>query len=211
MIKKILKVILQSVIPCRALVWKNSQKMGVALTFDDGPHPIFTPKILDVLNAFQVKATFFVVGDQVEKYPELICRIAKEGHLIGNHSETHQVLSGFSMKAIQGEIKTTSERIHALTGQSPTLFRPPKGVISPRLLFYLFMYRLTCVLWSVDPEDFEAKTAEEIIMRVSHQLHGNGDIILLHDRFAHTVEALPRILNGIKQRQLDCVTVGALI
>ena len=204
-----LKQALQFILPGRWIIWRGRKDgQAIALTFDDGPHPEWTPKVLDTLLAFKAKATFFLVGEKTRKYPEIVHRIAGEGHEIGNHTHSHRVLSGLSTAQIHEEIELGAQAIQECIGTSPNLVRTPKGVQSLRSFWYLLTHHLTAVAWSVDPEDFMAESAETILAKVERQLVGSGDIILLHDKNRHTIDALPRLLAMIQNRGLETVALS---
>jgi peptidoglycan/xylan/chitin deacetylase (PgdA/CDA1 family)/spore germination protein YaaH/GT2 family glycosyltransferase len=181
-----------------------SSRHGVVLTFDDGPDPQWTPRILDILKAYHAQATFFVTGINAERYPNLIRRIQTEGHLIANHSFFHPDIGKVSTPHAAMEILSTTRLLESLTGTSPRLFRPPY------LRDSLPAHRdeLTAVVraqqqdlivlgQSIDPRDYERPGADELVARVAEQ-RGSGNVILLHDGGgdrSQTVEALPRILD----------------
>lgn len=186
-----------------------AQDDTVALTFDDGPDPDWTPAILDILKAHQVKATFFVVGSEAERYPELIRRIIAEGHEIGNHTFTHPNLAEAPAPLIKLELNATQRLIESLTGRSTALFRPPYNADSrPTDLTELLPIGIAqsldymTILENVDPRDWQKPEKGALLDRVKAELP-RGNIILLHDgggdRSA-TVAALPAILDHLKER-----------
>ncbi|MBE2204198.1 MAG: glycosyltransferase [Chthoniobacterales bacterium] len=181
----------------------------VALTFDDGPDPDWTPAILDILKAHHISATFFVVGSEAERYPELVQRIVAEGHEIGNHTFTHSNLAEAPAPLVKLELNATQRLIESLTGRSTTLFRPPynansrpknPGELLPIEIAQSLGYMT--VLENVDPRDWQRPSKETLVDLVKTELpHGN--ILLLHDGGgdrSSTVEALPGILAYLKER-----------
>ncbi len=192
----------------------------VALTFDDGPDPTWTPKILDVLKAKGVPAAFFLLGQQCENYPGIVRRIVSEGYEIGSHTYTHTNLALASPQRTRIELDATQRLIQTITGRSTTLFRPPYEAdsrpsqiseIAPLIIAQELGY-LT-VMESVDPEDWEKPGADVILQRVKQQRHG-GSIILLHDAGgdrSQTVEALPRIIDYLHARGDQIVSLSQLI
>lgn len=192
----------------------------VALTFDDGPSPDWTPAILDVLKAAGVKATFFLVGSEVERHPEIVQRIVAEGHEIGNHSYTHPNLAEATPALIRLELNATQRLIESLTGRSTTLFRPPYNADSrPSKIEELVPIGIAqslgymTILENVDPKDWQKPTKNELIERVKSELP-NGNIILLHDGGGNrsaTVAALPAILDYLKERGNRPVVISDLI
>jgi peptidoglycan/xylan/chitin deacetylase (PgdA/CDA1 family) len=183
---------------------------AVALTFDDGPWPENTPKVLEVLAKARVKATFFLVGRQVRKHPELVGEELRAGMALGSHSYSHpQPFGALSGDAIRQEI---DQGVAALAdvGVKTTLFRPPGGAIPPVVVSAARAKGLHTVVWTVDPDDWKrGTTAEQITQRVLAEAKP-GAIVLLHDgggdRTA-TIEALPKIIAGLKQRKLSFVTL----
>ncbi len=194
----------------------------VSFTFDDGPDAVWTPKILDVLKARGVKATFFIVGHNGEFNPSLVKRIVEEGHEIGNHTYTHAKLTKISQVRMRLELDATQRLIESLTGRSTTLFRPPYNADStPSRLEELMPLKFaesdemgyTIVLEKIDPQDWSRPGADVILQRVKEQ-RKDGNIILLHDAGgdrSQTVEALPRIIDWLQARGDQIVSIGELL
>ncbi len=192
----------------------------VALTFDDGPDPVWTPRILDLLKAANVKAAFFVVGVNAERYPGLVRRIVEEGHEIGNHSYYHPNLALCWPEHIRLELNATQLLIQSLTGRATTLFRPPYAAdTQPSAVAELTPLQIAqelnylCVLENIDPQDWARPGADVILQRVKQQRH-DGSIILLHDaggERSQTVQALPRIINYLKARGDNIVPLSQLL
>ena len=192
----------------------------VAITFDDGPDPQWTPKILDILKAANVKAAFFLVGVNAEHYPNLVRRIVNEGHEIGNHTYYHPNLALCWPEHVRLELNATQLLLEAITGRATTLFRPPYAAdTSPSQLSELIPLQIAqdlnylVVLESIDPQDW-AKPGAEIILRRVKQQRRDGSIILLHDaggNRSQTVEALPRILEWLHTRGDTVVPLSTLL
>ncbi|MGH8047082.1 MAG: glycosyltransferase [Chthoniobacterales bacterium] len=192
----------------------------VALTFDDGPDPEWTPKILDVLRQWHVHATFFLIGENAEQYPELVRRILAEGHEIGSHTYTHPNLALVSTEQVKLELNATQRLIEGITGRSTTLFRPPydadssptdAGQLAPLQIADDMNY-LT-VLEAIDPQDWAKPGADEIVNGVRDQIT-RGSIVLLHDGGgdrSQTVEALPKILEYLRERGSRVVSLHKLM
>lgn len=185
---------------------------AVALTFDDGPWPSDTGRILAILERFRVEATFFMIGRQAERYPELVGRVRRAGHAIGNHSYDHPedpALTEMTEPRIAEELARTGQ-ILADEGVQPTLFRPPGGSYDEFVIQEALRQRMRVVMWSVDPQDWRAGlTAKDIVKRVLKNVEA-GSIILLHDGGGdgdHTVKALPDLIRGIKKKGLGFVAV----
>jgi len=192
----------------------------VALSFDDGPDPKWTPQVLDILKAHHVKAAFFLLGEQAEANPELVRRIVQEGHEIGNHSYTHPNLSRVSRRQAELELNATQRLIEAITGRSTTLFRPPFNADSrphdPKEIATIELAQemgYLTVAENIDPEDWQRPSADEILRRIKRLRH-EGSIILLHDAGGdrrETVKALPRIISYLRERGDEIVTLSRLV
>ncbi|MEI7026284.1 polysaccharide deacetylase family protein [Paenibacillus sp. y28] len=202
--------------PDSEVVWKvdTDQKL-VALTFDDGPNPVYTPAILDVLRQYDAKATFFVLGKRVLLYPEIAIREINEGHEIANHTFDHHFLKNVSPEILKQEIEQTREIIFEVTEQLPQVFRPPGGFYDKALLDLAREEKFTVVMWSwyQDTRDWKKPGVDKIVNTVRSNLH-NGDIILFHDMegdCSQTVEALKKLLPDLKQQGYQFVTVTDLI
>ena len=192
----------------------------VAVSFDDGPDPQWTPKILDILKGANVKAAFFLVGANAERYPKLVRRIVDEGHEIGNHTYYHPNLALCWPEHIRLELNATQLLLETITGRSTTLFRPPYAAdTSPAQLSELTPLQIAedlnylVVLESIDPQDW-AKPGADIILRRVKQQRRDGSIILLHDAGgdrSQTVEALPRILEWLHIRGDTVVPLSTLL
>ncbi|MFA7345114.1 MAG: polysaccharide deacetylase family protein [Terrimicrobiaceae bacterium] len=198
----------------------SDQDGAVALTFDDGPDPDWTPAILDILKAKGAKATFFVVGAEAERHPALVRRIVAEGHEVGNHTFTHPNLAEAPPALIKLELNATQRLIESLTGRSTTLFRPPYNADSrPANLRELVPIEIAqslgymTILENVDPQDWQKPKKDRLLQRVKSELP-RGNIILLHDgggdRSA-TVAALPSILDHLKERGNRVVLISDLL
>ena len=192
----------------------------VAITFDDGPDPRWTPKVLDILKAANVKATFFVVGVNAERYPALVRRIVNEGHEIGNHTYYHPNLALCWPEHIRLELNATQLLLETITGRATTLFRPPYAAdTGPTELSELAPLKIAedlnylVVLENIDPQDWAKPGADIILRRIKQQRH-DGNVILLHDAGgdrSQTVEALPRILDWLHTRGDTIVPLSTLL
>jgi cellulose synthase/poly-beta-1,6-N-acetylglucosamine synthase-like glycosyltransferase/peptidoglycan/xylan/chitin deacetylase (PgdA/CDA1 family)/spore germination protein YaaH len=193
----------------------------VALTFDDGPDPKWTPMILDILKKYNVKATFFLVGSQAEQYPDIVRRIVNEGHMVGNHTYTHANLAEIPNEQVQIELNATQRLIENITGRSTTLFRPPYNADSqPTNLAELAPLKTVqddlgylIVMENIDPEDWARPGADVIVDRIK-ALRREGSLILLHDAGGNrqqTVDALPRIIEWLQNRGDTIVPLSELL
>ena len=179
-------------------IWGFSiQKKSVYLTFDDGPHPDITPWILDILKKEQIKATFFCVGDNVRKYPEIYQRILKEGHKTGNHTMYHSNASNCSKEEYKTSIQEAEKYINT------NLFRPPYGRL-PMTWEKEIIDKYKIIMWTWLSYDFDIKTSIETILKKTNEIK-NGDIIVLHDNpkiAKKQKELLPLILHKLKEKKL---------
>ena len=187
----------------------------VALTFDDGPHPVYTPEILRILDRYHVKATFFLVGSRAEQYPGLVREIAVRGHAIGNHSFTHpHDITADSPAGIASEIGRCGQEIERLTGRRPRLFRPPMGAVSDAVLKAAGDEGYRTILWTVSADHHDAPTPEAMAERVLRQIRP-GAIILAHDGMYpmrwKDVAATPLIIEELQRRGYRFVTIPELL
>lgn len=179
----------------------------IALTFDDGPHPTYTPLLLDGLLERGVCASFFVTGENAEQYPELILRMQAEGHLIGNHTYSHIQLSGTNREAYRAELVQTNEILQQITGEEVQYVRPPYGSWDKSFEAELNMFP---VLWTIDPLDWCSRDADSVAQRVLSKA-GEYDIILLHDEYESTVTAALQIVDTLLEQGYTFVTVDEII
>ena len=185
----------------------------IALTFDDGPHRIYTEKVLDVLERYGVRATFFVIGSNVEDYPELVLREIAAGHEIGSHTYSHLHIIGQSEESIEEELRHCENVLRDCASVRPRLFRPPEGVYGEGVLRAAAAFGYKVIYWSVDTRDWTHPSVEKIVDNVLNNTRG-GSIILFHD-FAvgksETIEALEKIIPELQKRGYEFVTVSELI
>jgi len=175
---------------------------GVALTFDDGPDPAGTPAILDILAKYEAKATFFLKGKEVERNPELVKRIFREGHLCGNHSYSHGNFWAFlPPRKMAAEIEMTNRLIGSLTGTTPAFFRPPYGVINPMVHWALKRMPMKVVLWNRRSYDTIRRDPDRIMQKILPRLSA-GDILVFHDTSPATRELLGSLLEEIRRKKL---------
>ncbi|MFD0674553.1 polysaccharide deacetylase family protein [Cohnella sp. GCM10027633] len=188
----------------------------VALTFDDGPDGKYTPQVLDILQEYGVKGTFFLVGPQVDKYPDTANRILDEGHSIGNHTWSHKDLTKLTDKEISEQIDKTQQAIADVTGFTPSLMRAPYGAMSDALLDALHERGMSHVYWTVDTRDWAGTSVAD--MRKDVRSHAKpGAIILMHsfggrkNALEHTLALLPLIIEDLKAKGFEFVTVEEMI
>lgn len=191
----------------------DPHSMKIALTFDDGPHPYKTDAVLDILAKHGIRATFFVVGENVSYYPEPLKRAVALGHEIGNHTYHHALLSNACEKNTAEEIDKTEEIVFQTAGYRTKLFRPPEGAYDTCALNVIKNKDYRVILWTVDTRDWENTSAETMVKTVMMNIKG-GSIILFHDymsKKSHTLEALEILLPKLLDRGYEFVTVSELL
>jgi peptidoglycan/xylan/chitin deacetylase (PgdA/CDA1 family) len=181
----------------------------VALTFDDGPHPVMTALLLDTLRRYHAHATFFVVGTKAEEAPELIHREEEAGNQVASHTYSHDNLDKLSPGEIEKEILYADGALARITREHPRYVRPPGGEYDLRSISVFARLHRTFALWSVNPGDWEKPPPQKIVDLVLKQVRP-GTVVLMHDDALNTVEALPRILSELKRRGYRFVTMSEL-
>lgn len=188
-------------------------QMKIALTFDDGPHPYYTEKILEILKKYDIKATFFFVGQNIVNYPEAAEAVYKAGHEIGNHTYTHHRLRSMEYSELLSELERCDDAIYEIDEYRPHLFRPPEGAFNTELEKTALMLDYSIILWSIDTRDWEHRSPEKILEHVTEKVKG-GDIILMHDYIgvnSPTPEALELIIPALLEKGYSFVTVSELM
>jgi len=210
-------VILQQRYPDTLVLSAAPTENTVALTFDDGPDPRFTPQILDLLAEYDIQATFFVTGARAEAYPELLQRIVNEGHIVGNHTYGHpNLVEATDMDVLETEVLRTEEIINSIVGYRTKLFRAPYGFLYDELLEQLGAMDYTVVGWSVDSLDWREDPPEDIAYNVISNIHP-GAIVLMHDGAGetgdrtNTIEALRQIIPNLIDQGLGFETVPEML
>jgi peptidoglycan-N-acetylglucosamine deacetylase len=180
----------------------------VCLTFDDGPDPGWTPRVLDALRAARARGTFFVQGSKAAACPDLVKRIHAEGHDIGHHSWTHGHPSKTSAAELEAEIVRTRAWLKTMIGIDSTLFRPPHGKMSAAKMVGAWTLSQTIVLWNADPGDLHQPSGDALLAWVDEHPAQAGDIVLLHDRAPALVETLPALIDRIRARGLGLARIS---
>ena len=201
--RQLVKKSIETALPEQAMLSRGSRirsnagaerpaQCAISLTFDDGPHPEFTPQLLDNLGSADIKGTFFIVGEKAEQHPDIVKRIADEGHEIGNHTWTHSEPRETSARQFRDELARTNDLTSELTGQTCRLTRPPKGELWPGKILALLKLRQTIVLWNRDTNDYQMDSWADMESWCRKFVPEHGDIVLMHDNhsFAVTVAAL---------------------
>ena len=191
----------------------NTHLPEIALTFDDGPNPVYTSQILAILQTYNVKATFFDVGYLVKDYPNIVRQEFLQGNSIGNHSWSHPELTRLSATGIFSQLVSTSDAIQSVIGTRPTIFRPPYGSFNRIVLSQAIRLNLSTIIWNNEAHDWATPGVNVIARRILN-LAQDGGIILLHDGGgfrAQTVAALPIIITTLRQRGFTFVTIPQLL
>lgn len=187
--------------------YAESNQKKIALTFDDGPHPYYTGQLLKGLREREVKVTFFITGQNVEKYPEIVKEMYGDGHLIGNHTYYHTQLTSRNAEDFKKELIMTNEAIKSVTGEETIFVRPPYGSWNKKFEEELNMFP---VLWTVDPLDWCSDDVSCIVRSVTTKVEEN-DIVLMHDQYKTTVTAALKIVDELKAQGYEFVTVDELL
>lgn len=205
---------------CQGVYFKGeTAEKVVALTLDDGPDPVYTPQVLDILERFQVKATFFLIGRQAQVHPELVRAIKDRGQAIGNHSQNHHFyLSWLGPERMRAEVLDTQEVIFQINGEYPRYFRAPLGWVSSELVALCRELKLPIINGSIKAGDVSNPGTDQIVESVLSRVQ-NGDIIILHDaggvggyrNRSQTLEALPIIIERLKEKGYQFVFIDELI
>jgi polysaccharide deacetylase family sporulation protein PdaB len=188
----------------------DASRKWIALTFDDGPHPGYTERILKILDQYDVPATFFLVGQMAERHPDLVRAEAAGGHSIANHTYHHLSLTKIPQDSVATEIKACGEVLRSITGKAPHLFRPPGGEYNDQVAEASEALGYRMILWTDDPADYASPGADVIVKRTLDHVE-NGGIILLHDGIDQTIKVLPKILSYLKSHGYECVTIDEML
>lgn len=183
----------------------DPNKPMIALTFDDGPGP-YTDKLLDILEKYDARATFFLTGTQVNKYPDEILRMYKMGCEIGNHTEQHKDLARLKKKAIKSQVSTTNKKIKKITGKDVGLVRPPYGSVNKLVKDSV---KEPLIHWSIDSNDWKKKDAKKITKYIKNHAK-DGDIVLLHDIHKFTVKSMETVIPYLVKQGYQLVTVSEM-
>lgn len=192
------------------LVQGNPALKQVALTFDDGPHPFYTLQLLKILQHYNVKATFFLVGEKAQECPEIVRMEVAQGHEVANHTYHHINLLKVTPEQDAVEIKACGEVIRSITGKAPRYFRPPGGRYNRRVAEIAEALGYTTILWTADPSDYKHLPVRSIQRRILTRID-NGGIILIHDGIQETIDMLPGIITKLRAMGYQFVTLEDMI
>lgn len=188
-------------------------KKRIALTFDDGPHPSFTGKILDVLAEYHVHATFFMIGENLDYYGAIAPRVAQEGHEIGVHTYHHECIRKMSKAALAEDLRKTEQKIREITGAAPHLIRPPQGACSRENCDAAAAAGYSVIFWSIDTKDWAGNDADRIVSNTLKTIQ-SGDIMLFHDYVCchnTTIAALRQLIPALQKQGYTLCTVSELL
>lgn len=186
---------------------KPVEEKKIAITFDDGPHPVYTPKLLDGLKRRGIVATFFVTGENAEQYPDIIREMSEDGHLIGNHTYSHMQLTNSNRDKFRSELVKTNKVLKDITGKDVSFVRPPYGCWDKSLETELNMFP---VLWNIDPLDWCCNNADCIVQKVEKNAKENA-VILMHDYYETSVTAALQIVDDLTKQGYKFVTVEEIL
>ena len=210
LLRQAVKTVLEGILPDEVFLTRGRTRFGssspakaISLTFDDGPHPEHTPRVLDALAKLNATATFFVIGERAEQQRSLTRRIVDEGHELANHTWTHSEPSRTSPEQFLQEIRRTREFIEGLTGEACWLMRPPKGELSPSKMRGLIRERQTIVLWNRDSKDYRMRNASELADWLNTYQPHHGDIVLMHDAFPAAAGGLNEFAGVWKEPEIE--------
>ncbi|WP_096549843.1 polysaccharide deacetylase family protein [Ureibacillus thermosphaericus] len=189
------------------IVTPKTDRKKVALTFDDGPHPQVTMQILNTLEKYGAKATFFMLGKQVENHKNIVHEVLNRGHEIGNHTYNHPVLTKQSTSQVSWQVDYTSQVIYDVIGEYPTLFRPPYGATNS---YVESLIDVPVILWTIDTYDWKYRDSNKLLPIIKANLH-DGAIILMHDIHQSTADGLESVLAYLQQEGYECVTVSEIL
>jgi len=211
-IKQLVRAGMAATLPRRRFMVSGPRSgNAVCLTFDDGPDPEHTPRLLDVLREHGAKVTFFMIGREVEKYPHIVRRAIDEGHAVGGHSFTHGDPTRTTGRQLADEAERTEQLFEKVLGRRVSLFRPPHGKLTALKMWHLWKGGQSVVLWNVDPKDYMCSSPRELTDRLNTRDLAGGDVVLLHDNVRHTVDAMPEVLEGLRGRGLSFVTADSWV
>jgi peptidoglycan/xylan/chitin deacetylase (PgdA/CDA1 family) len=194
----------------RFVIRKGPRKgLKLALTFDDGPHPEFTPKLVQILKAANVPATFFMIGHMADSYPDMVRLAASNGFEIGNHTYSHVTLTKLTDEQVVTEYRATNNILKNLTHKTPRFCRPPGGDFDLNVLEAAFSENLTTVLWTDDPGDYN-NPGDSVLLETETAKLSAGGIILLHDGSQDTIDTLAKFIESCKRRGFQFVTLDEL-
>ena len=201
--RQLARRVLLACLPKNRFVDRFPNTGAIYLTFDDGPHPEHTPELLGLLKKLCARATFFVIGRECDRYPDIVRRIVDEGHAIGNHTYSHLDARRVSKRQYIEDIDRANDAIERVVGFAPRLFRPPYGRLSIATTGALALSDCKVVLWSVDTRDYTATDSAELCGWMSKTQFNDGDVVLMHDSKPYAAGALENVVRDAVERELQ--------
>lgn len=211
LIRQSVKSLMKTFLPRnRFLVSMPEKERTVYLTFDDGPDPVQTERVLESLRKNNIKATFFVIGEKVSQHPEIFRKILEEGHAIGHHTYFHKPPGEVDADHLKKEIDETGKVISELSGNRSDLFRPPLGKLTPAKFYYLWKSGMSICLWNHDPKDFACENLEQVVEHFDNQPIQAGDVVLLHDNQPYAADVIDHLKAQAEEFHLKFGTLATL-
>lgn len=202
-VRRKLKGLINRAVPDRYFITRCiKDKYSVYLTFDDSPHPVWTPRSMDLLEQYDIKATYFLVGQDAMRHAGIVKDIVRRGHTVGNHTYSHRSIVGLGKKDLEVEIVENRKRLSDLCGQDVKMFRPPWGRLDFRSAAYIILRGQKIVMWSLDSTDYKMVGAGAIIDWIENASVSAGEIILFHDDNEQTITALPDLIENVRRKGL---------
>lgn len=209
--KKLIKKLISWLLPNKFILSRVRSESAIAITFDDGPQPIKTEKLLSILRNTNVRATFFISGKEAGEHPELLKKIKDAGHEIGNHGFIHKRISEIGISEYRKGIELTANLIEKYAGAGNSLFRAPYGEINLRIFKLILQANLIYTGWTVDSRDSYVRESIGLIKSIRSREIKGGDILLFHADYDTTIDAMPEIIADLKERGFELVTVSELM
>ena len=198
-LKNTIKKIIQEA-SFKHFVYKLPYKNTLFLTFDDGPNAAYTPQLLDILRRYNARATFFLVGKNVEQHPDITLNIKKGGHRIGLHTYSHKNIDKMNKDEFEKEILLNQQAIANVIKETPVILRPPQGRLNSRNLLWAILNNITIVHYTITSNDWKLNCADDILNLIRSVKIEGGEIISFHDSNTYTIEAMPQILHDLKEK-----------
>ncbi len=210
-VRQSLKSMMKTFLPRnRFMVSMPESEKTVYLTFDDGPDPEQTARVLDALKEHGIKATFFVIGEKISRNPDIFKRILDEGHAIGQHTYFHKLPNETSADQLANEIEQTEKLLHELTDSTSKLFRPPLGKLTPGKFMHLWKSGKSICLWNNDPKDFACENIQQVLNHFDDEPIQSGDVVLLHDNQPYAADVIDYLSKQANEFQLKFGTLAHL-
>lgn len=211
MVRQSVKYLMKTCLPRHFfMVDMPASSRTIYLTFDDGPDPVETTRVLDALKKNNIKATFFLIGEKIQKNPELVKRILEEGHVIGHHTYFHKQPHQVNARELKEEIEKTEKLMMDISGKPASLFRPPLGKLTLGKMMVLWKKGKSVCLWNNDPRDYSCSDLDQVLDHFKDQPVQAGDVILMHDNHPYAADAISYLNESATQSNLKFETLSSL-